>query len=52
VPRAVDRAPGTEVELPPGRWRHVLVDGLPDAAHQLAVDDPLAAIPAIVLVRR
>jgi (1->4)-alpha-D-glucan 1-alpha-D-glucosylmutase len=52
VPRAVDRAPGTDVELPPGRWRHVLIDGLPDAAHQLAVDGPLAAFPAIVLVRR
>ncbi len=52
VPRTLDGSPGAVVELPPGRWRHVLVDGLPDVADQLAVDEPLAACPAIVLVRR
>ena len=51
VPRALDRSPGAVVDLPPGRWRHMLVDGLPDVAGHLAVDDLLAAFPAIVLVR-
>jgi (1->4)-alpha-D-glucan 1-alpha-D-glucosylmutase len=52
VPRAVDRPEGGRADLPPGQWRHVLVDGLPDASRSIAVDEPLAAFPAIVLVRR
>jgi (1->4)-alpha-D-glucan 1-alpha-D-glucosylmutase len=52
VPRAVERAPGLTVELPPGSWRHVLVDDLPDPDGQLAVDEPLDAFPAIALVTR
>jgi (1->4)-alpha-D-glucan 1-alpha-D-glucosylmutase len=52
VPRAVDRPDGLVVDLPPGRWHHVLVDDLPDAVDRLAVDDALAAFPAIVLVSR
>ena len=43
-------APGA-VELPPGRWRHVLLDDEPEAEGTLAVDAPLAAFPAIVLRR-
>ncbi len=38
VPRAVERPSGLAVELPPGTWRHVLVDGEPDAAGRLDVD--------------
>ena len=48
VPRGDGR--GTD-ELPPGRWRHVLLDGEPEAEGQLAVERPLAAFPAIVLRR-
>lgn len=51
VPRAVERPAGETVALPPGEWRHVLLDGEPDIAGQLAVDDPLDAFPAIVLRR-
>jgi (1->4)-alpha-D-glucan 1-alpha-D-glucosylmutase len=51
VPRAVARPAGLVVDLPPpGPWRHVLVDDLPDVDGPLAVDDPLDAFPAIVLV--
>ena len=38
------------VELPPGRWRHLLLDGEPDVDGSLRVDAALAAFPAIVLV--
>ncbi len=51
VPRAVDRPSGMAVELPPGRWRHVLVDALPAAERSLDIDGALAAFPAIVLRR-
>jgi (1->4)-alpha-D-glucan 1-alpha-D-glucosylmutase len=50
VPRAVERPAGLVVDLPPGTWRHVLVDGLPEVAGQLLVDGPLDAFPAVVLV--
>jgi (1->4)-alpha-D-glucan 1-alpha-D-glucosylmutase len=46
VPRA---GAGGTVQLPPGRWRHVLLDGEPDVEGSLAVAAPLAAFPAIVL---
>ena len=52
VPRAVERPSGLAVDLPPGTWRHVLIDDEPDATGRLDVDPPLAAFPAIVLVRR
>ena len=52
VPRAVEVPDGLVVALPPGSWRHVLVDGEPDATAILAVDDALEAFPAIVLARR
>jgi (1->4)-alpha-D-glucan 1-alpha-D-glucosylmutase len=52
VSRAGVGAPDAVVDVPPGRWRHALVDDLPDAAERLAVDEPLGAFPAIVLVRR
>lgn len=48
VPRGT--AAGT-VELPPGPWRHVLLDDEPDAEGSLDVAAPLAAFPAIVLTR-
>jgi (1->4)-alpha-D-glucan 1-alpha-D-glucosylmutase len=51
VPSALERIPGAVVDLPPGRWRHVLVDHLPDVAGQLVVDEPFDAFPAVVLVR-
>jgi (1->4)-alpha-D-glucan 1-alpha-D-glucosylmutase len=50
VPRAVERPAGLVVDLPPGRWRHVLVDDLPAVEGPLAVDQSLDAFPAIVLV--
>ncbi len=50
VPRAVERPAGLVVGLPPGTWRHVLVDDLPAVAGSLAVDGALDAYPAIVLV--
>ena len=52
VPRAVESPAGLTIELPPGEWRHVLVDGLADVAGVLDLDDPLDAFPAVVLVRR
>jgi len=52
VPRAVERPAGLAVDLPPGTWRHVLVDGLPDVEGRLAVDEAFDAFPAIVLVTR
>jgi (1->4)-alpha-D-glucan 1-alpha-D-glucosylmutase len=52
VPRVVERSPGLAVSLPPGGWRHVLVDDLADASGALDVDEALDAFPAIVLVRR
>lgn len=48
VPRA---ATSGSVALPSGRWRHLLVDDLPEAESSLDVADALAAFPAIVLVR-
>ena len=51
VPRAVDRPTGLHVDLPPGTWRHVLLDDEPDARERLDVDAALSAFPAVVLVR-
>jgi hypothetical protein len=51
VPRVLAGTAGIHVALPSGTWRHALVDGLPDESRSLAVDDPLEAFPAIVLVR-
>ncbi len=48
VPRGTRRG---VVELPPGQWGHVLLDGAAAVEGSLAVDDPLAAFPAIVLRR-
>jgi (1->4)-alpha-D-glucan 1-alpha-D-glucosylmutase len=50
VPRAVERPAGLVVDLPPGTWRHVLVDGFPAVDGGLDVDEALDAFPAIVLV--
>ncbi len=52
VPRVVERPPGVTVTLPPGEWRHVLVDDVPDATGVSPVDDAFDAFPAVVLVRR
>ena len=52
VPRAVERPSGLAVDLPPGTWRHVLIDGEPDATGRLDVDPLFTAFPAIVLARR
>lgn len=47
VPRG---ATSGTVELPHGRWRHVLADGEPAAEGSLDVADALTAFPAVVLV--
>jgi (1->4)-alpha-D-glucan 1-alpha-D-glucosylmutase len=54
VPRAVTRPGPRSVTLPPGRWRHALVDDVPELSGTITpdlVDDLLAAFPAIVLHR-
>jgi hypothetical protein len=50
VPRAVERPAGLVVDLPPGTWRHVLLDGFPAVDGAFEVDEALDAFPAIVLV--
>ena len=50
VPRHHSQAVGT-VDLPPGRWHHVLLDDEPDLEGTLDVAARLAAFPAIVLRR-
>jgi hypothetical protein len=52
VPRVVERPRGLTVELPPGSWHDVLVDGQPDISRVVDVDSALDAFPAIVLTRR
>ncbi len=52
VPRVVERPPGLTVDLPPGTWRHVLVDDEPDAVGALDIDTALGAFPVVVLRRR
>jgi len=50
---AVTRSAATQVvvELPAGRWRHVLDDGSPVASARLELGPALARFPAVVLVR-
>ena len=43
--------PRRPLQLPPGRWRHVLVDGEPPVQGELDVAGALAVFPAVVLVR-
>ena len=45
-------SPPAAVSLPPGRWRHVLVDDEPDCEGRIDVGPALDAFPAVVLVRR
>jgi (1->4)-alpha-D-glucan 1-alpha-D-glucosylmutase len=52
VPRVVERPRGLTVELPPGSWHDVLVDGQPDISRVVDVDSALDTFPAIVLTRR
>ncbi len=45
-------SPAAAVSLPPGSWRHVLIDDEPDGEGRIDIGPVLDAFPAVVLVRR